>query len=270
MDRSTQSGSKYRFHDCWMSTSNQFPLPISDLSQKMRISIFGWLPSQGIGGLRPWMPQLCLMPPNSPPGWRWVRKGRAWYWRWRWFLVVFSRLGFPQSAGVLPHYTDHCKPKPSFFFWFAILMVWKQNVKKWLLQNSEFVIIDCDFSVLSTLERSNQKRRRGNILCKSITVIEPDVEAIELLDHSSRSVQTLPLSSWADDLQLLPGRELLLEFLVHLLGQLGKVFRLVLDKAKGVLGERVKHVQAVDLISLQAKSITIFFLHRALQYYQYH
>jgi len=78
----------------------------------------------------------------------------------------------------------------------------------------------------------------------------PDKVSVELLDHPRRSVQALPLSGRAHDLQLLPRWELLLELLVHLLGQLGKVLRLVLDEAEGVLGERVQHVQAVDLVPL--------------------
>ena len=236
----------------------------------MRISIFGWLPSQGIGGSQAMNASALSNASKLSPRMTMSKKRKSLILTMKVILGCVLQTWFPTVSWRPPTLHWPLRTQAKFFFWFAIWKVWKQNVKKWLLQNCEFVIIDCDFSVLSTLERSNQKRRRGNILCKSITVIEPDVEAIELLDHSSRSVQTLPLSSWADNLQLLPGRELLLELLVHLLGQLGKVFRLILDKAKGVLGERVKHVQAVDLISLQAKSITIFFLHRALQYYQYH
>ena len=84
--------------------------------------------------------------------------------------------------------------------------------------------------------------------------------SVELLDHPRRSVQALPLSGRAHDLQLLPRRELLLELLVHLFSQLGKVLRLVLDEAEGVLGERVQHVQAVDLVPLQAFHVSILSL----------
>ena len=79
----------------------------------------------------------------------------------------------------------------------------------------------------------------------------PDVEAVELLYHPGGSVESFPLPGRADDLQLLPGGELLLELLVHLLGQLGEVLGLVLDEAESVLGQRVQHVQAVDLVTLQ-------------------
>ena len=79
----------------------------------------------------------------------------------------------------------------------------------------------------------------------------PDVEAVELLYHPRGGVESFPLPGRADDLQLLPGGELLLELLVHLLGQLGEVLGLVLDEAESVLGQRVQHVQTVDLVALQ-------------------
>ena len=72
--------------------------------------------------------------------------------------------------------------------------------------------------------------------------IGPDIEAVELLDHPRRGVQPFPLPGRADNLQLLPRWELLLELLVHLLSQLGKVLRLVLDEAERVLRQRVQHV----------------------------
>ena len=78
----------------------------------------------------------------------------------------------------------------------------------------------------------------------------PDVEPVELLDAPGSRVQPLPLPCAAHNLQLLPGWELLLEFLIHLASQLGKVFSLVLNEAEGVLGEGVEHVQAVDLVAL--------------------
>ena len=81
--------------------------------------------------------------------------------------------------------------------------------------------------------------------------IGPDIEAVELLDDPRCRVQTFPLSCRADDLQLFSRWELFLELLVHLLSQLGKVLRLVLDEAEGVLCQRVQHVQAVDLVSLR-------------------
>ena len=72
--------------------------------------------------------------------------------------------------------------------------------------------------------------------------IGPDIEAVELLDDPRCRVQTFPLSRRADDLQLFSRWELFLELLVHLLSQLGKVLRLVLDEAEGVLRQRVQHV----------------------------
>ena len=90
----------------------------------------------------------------------------------------------------------------------------------------------------------------------------PDVEAVELLYHPGGSVQSFPLPGRADDLQLLPGGELLLELLVHLLGQLGKVLGLVLDEAESVLGQRVQHVQAVNLVALQIFNATTICLLR--------
>ena len=90
----------------------------------------------------------------------------------------------------------------------------------------------------------------------------PDVEAVELLYHPGGSVQSFPLPGRADDLQLLPGGELLLELLVHLLGQLGEVLGLVLDEAESVLGQRVQHVQAVNLVALQIFNARILCLLR--------
>ena len=87
--------------------------------------------------------------------------------------------------------------------------------------------------------------------------IGPDIEAVELLDHPGCCVQTFPLPGRADNLQLLPRWELLLELLVHLLSQLGKVLRLVLDEAERVLRQRVQHVQAVDLVALQTFCLSI-------------
>ena len=87
--------------------------------------------------------------------------------------------------------------------------------------------------------------------------IGPDIEAVELLDHPGCRVQPLPLPRRADDLQLFPRRELLLELLIHLLSQLGKVLRLILDEAKGVLGQGVQHVQAVDLVSLHVTVLSL-------------
>ena len=95
-----------------------------------------------------------------------------------------------------------------------------------------------------------------------VTSPAPDVEAVELLYHPGGSVQSFPLPGRADDLQLLPGGELLLELLVHLLGQLGEVLGLVLDEAESVLGQRVQHVQAVDLVTLQMFNARILCLLR--------
>ena len=77
-----------------------------------------------------------------------------------------------------------------------------------------------------------------------------DVDPEELLNTSCSCIKSLPFASTRNDLQLLPRWELLLEFLVHLLGQLGELLRVVVHEPQGVLGEAVEDVQAVNLVTL--------------------
>ena len=88
------------------------------------------------------------------------------------------------------------------------------------------------------------------------------VESEELLNTPGSGVQPLPLPSTRHYLQLLPRWKLLLELLVHLLGQLGEVLGLVLDEAESVLGQRVQHVQTVDLVALRRFNARILCLLR--------